>query len=676
MHVELLSPPSPGRLLPVEAPKVRRFAGFPLAVAAILFLTLALLFSRWNASNEWAFPKFALVTLVVLYFPGRLLTSWFGEYRSEAERTAVGTALAIVLGVMCWMALAEVGGTRWFVLWPILGTGGWLFRRFRRADPSVYVFRREHLLLAGLFAAILFSLAWIGTYYLNGVKTDEGGLEVTIYEDLRLHLAITNELRHTWPPQMSFLAGAPLRYHVGMDAFANLFLSVTSFEPLDLLNRFLPTLLFGLLALGAYSVGTQCLRSRLMAVCFAALVIFGDDFFALGRMWEPRLSPIYHMPTLNSIFFHNPNLHGLVFLFAGFAGLIRFIRKPSPRALVPAALLFAGSMLFKVFFAPHVLATLGLVGVVNWVLTRDRRMLAATLGVFAAMIPVLCLMRHALANGNTEIAIRPLPGIENPFWFFLLTLGMRLVAVPAFGRAFGRFGSPDDPRPIFAAFILIGTALSLGVHAGTLATGNNGFWFYIAGKYFLWLFALETIAWIAFAPARFGLLAATVVLAVVPTVLFIRVNSFDKFVMTAYTPADCRLLVWLRAAVPVGSVLLPEEDFALPLSAMTRCRTFSDPVLNVFSPTFSIKPADMYARDHDSNEFWKLWDVGIFREEIVARRGVAFLIVQPARHANDPLRARGVSPAYEYGPYRVYDLRTITARPPVVESRLEKEMPR
>jgi len=333
-------------------------------------------------------------------------------------------------------------------------------------------------------------------------------------------------------------------------------------------------------------------------------------------------------------------------------------------------------MIFKVFFAPHVLAAMGIVGVANWVLTRDRRMLAATLGVFAAMIPVVCLMRHALANGNTEIAIRPLPGIEHPVWFFLLTLGMRLLALPAFGRAFGRFGSPDDPRPIFAAFILIGTALSLGVHAGTLATGNNGFWFYIAGKYFLWLFALETIGWIAFAPARFGILAATVVLAVVPAVLFIRANSADRFVATTYTPDDYRLLVWLRASVPIGSVLLPKEKAVLPLSAMTQCRTFSDPVLNVFSPTFSIKPADMYARDRDANEFWQLWDVGIFREEIVARRSVAFLIVQPARHENDPLRVRGVSPAYEYGPYRVYDLRNLTPRPPVAESRPEKEMPR
>ena len=74
-------PIKPLRLLPtvrfgtVGMPTGHLSAGFPVAVAGVLFLVLTALFSRWNASSAWAFPQFAAVTLAVLYFPGRLLTS-------------------------------------------------------------------------------------------------------------------------------------------------------------------------------------------------------------------------------------------------------------------------------------------------------------------------------------------------------------------------------------------------------------------------------------------------------------------------------------------------------------------------------------------------------------------------------------------------------------------------
>ena len=569
----------------------------------------------------------------------------------------MGTVLAMVLAVMWWMGLAELGGTEWFVLWPVAGTGGWLLLRCRGVGPSGYVFRREHLLLAGLFAAVVFSLTQMGTYYRNGVESPGGGLRANLYPDLRLHLSITNEIRHTWPPEIPFLAGAPLRYHVGMDVLPNLYLSVCRFEPLDLMNRFLPTLLFGLLALGAYCVGTQCLRSRFMAVCFAALVIFGDDFYAFAKMWDPDLSPDYHLPTLNSLFFHNPNLHGLVVMFASFVALNRFIRSPSAGALVPTAVLLAGSMLFKVFLAAHLMATLGVVAVASWVLTRDRRMLAVTLGVCASLVPVLFLMRHGLANGNTEFGIRPLAGLEHPGWFFLITLGMRLLALPALAWTFVRAASTNDLRFFLAVFVLTGTVLGLMVRVGTVGqTWNNGFWFYVAAKYILWLFVLETIERIPFALARLSLLTVTLALAFVPSVLFIQMFSFAKLPGVTYTSADGRLIDWMRSSVPAGAIVLPEGDFALPLSALTECRTVTDPVLSVFAPSF-MTTEEFAGRHRDCGEFWREWDVGNFREEILARRGVAFLIVQPSRQPSDPLRAKGTSPVYDDGTYRVYDVR-------------------
>ena len=666
MSVELLPPPSPCILLPGELSPKRSVALFPLLFAGAVFLTLAILFSRWNASNAWAFPQFVLVTLVVLYLPGRLLAEWGGFDGSEAERMAVGMCLALVLAVVCWMGLAELGWQRGFVLWPIGWTAAFACRLLRVSRPSWagYEFRREHLLLGGLLVAVGLAMTWMGTYYHNAIKlgADRGLWNANLYPDLRLHLSIANELTHTYPPEIPFLAGVPLRYHIGMDVLPNLYLSVARFEQLDLYNRFLPTLLFGLLTLGAYCLGKEYLGSRFFGVCFAALLVFGNDFYSIGCLLNPALSPSYHLPTLNSLFFHNPNLHGMTVLMAGLVALIRFVRLPTPRALWPVAVLFAGTMLFKVFLLAGVLGALGIVGVVRWGLRRERRALVATGAVLAAMVPLAFLMRHGLRNGNQEVGLWLIPGLENPAGFFLVTLGMRLVALPALLFALVPRRTGDSVRFFFAAFIVVGTVLGLVVNIRVVGTFlYNGYWFYLAAKYLVWLFVLETVQVIPsrLAFVRGGLLACTLTLAIFPSVLFFKGNSYADLPDITISPDEDRLFRWLRTSAPGGSVVMPDADSPLPLSTMTKCRTLLDPFTNVFAPTFL--DAEAFAsREADCKTFWDRWDAGDFRSEIASRYRVDFLLLQPARRKADPLAEVGLRPAYDDGTYRVYDLRRLT----------------
>jgi len=568
----------------------------------------------------------------------------------------------MVLAVMVWMGLADLGATRWFAVWPVLGTAGWVLTLRNTAGPVVYRFRREHLLLGMLAVVVIYALADVFSYYDNGVRTEDGGLQANLYHDVRLHLAIVEEIRHTWPPQVPFLAGAPLRYHVGMDVLANVYLSTAPFEPMDLVDRFLPTVLFGLLVLGAYALGHRVLGSRLSAVWFAALVVFGDDFFGIAKLWEPDLSAtLYYLPTLYSIFLHNPNLHGLVVALAGLVASVRFLEAPSARTLAPTAVLFAGSMLFKVFFAANILAALGIVGVFQWLRGRDRRVLAAAAAVCAAMIPVLWLMRHGLQNGRNEFGIRALPGLAHPLWFLWLTLGMRWLALPALVRAFRRPADPADPRPMLAVFVAAGTLMGLFVRVGTIGQPwNNGIWFFVATKYLVWLFVLETVGRIRPAFVRYGVLTLTLAVAVYPGVLFLRGYATAVSPGVRFSPADYRLIEWTRGAVPAGDVVLLEADFPIPLTALTQCRTFADPVLGIFAPSF-MTPEESASRERDSLEFWKAWDAGKYNAEVVARRGVNFLIVRPALRPADPLRDAGTLPAYDDGTHRVYDLREVVS---------------
>jgi len=65
----------PAEHLPIPP---RQLAVFPWAFAAALFLALTFVFAHRTASTAWAFPRFAIVSLVVLYLPGRVLTGWVG----------------------------------------------------------------------------------------------------------------------------------------------------------------------------------------------------------------------------------------------------------------------------------------------------------------------------------------------------------------------------------------------------------------------------------------------------------------------------------------------------------------------------------------------------------------------------------------------------------------------
>ncbi len=643
---------------------------FLLGVAVVV-LALTLLFAHWTA-QAYSFPCFLLAVVLYIYLPGRFVLTWGRLQLLPLEHVCLALIIGLITSSLVYWLTAYLGVPRLFLAWPIVATAAWAMRSgdawscLRTAQVAV---DDQHLLLTGVLAAAGALLAVMPLYYGNIVATPEGGLRFYLLPDVGFHLSISNELTHSIPPQIPFVAGVPLVYHYAADIPAALLSDFAPLSTIDLVVRFVPTLFLGMTVLAVFTFSRAWLGSGCVAALVASLVLFGEDFaFIPGRLLHsPQCwsADCFGVPTTYCLYTFNPMQIALGLLFAALFCLQKWLKDGRRVWLLLTAVLIVAVLEYKVFVAFHLLLTLALAAPVLLLRYRDWRLVKLLcLAGGGAVLLLVPLWYSNQANARQEFHLtlpRYLPalvefvGLAGTKWgqpvlalfgdgpvtatglavcllvvlpvYLLGSLGMRVLALPGLRRALGDRTPGGALRLLLALFVLFGMTLTLACHVGnTHNSYNNSVWFYVQSKYIAWLFVAEVVValgrWIS-RPLQVLAALAILVISLPSTVQFF---AYFQRTPTETVPAGgVAAIRFLASHAAGGCNVIWQNEPGLPISALTRCRC---PLTSVRNFTPNLASADVLARrSHDWEQFWSAWAQGEVRADTLLRYWIEYLIV-------------------------------------------------
>jgi hypothetical protein len=654
---------------------------------------LALAFATWTATSAWSFPRFLVALVFLVYLPGRFVIQTARLRLAPVELLMLAMVLGMTVGsVIYWFAgILRVPGL--FLLWPggasivVLYRSRNVWSTLRRSD----VFRWDdkskldgsHLWLTALILMAWGLLAIVPFYYQDLALLPENGMSIghsAAFPDVFLHLSLANELSHTVPPQVPFIAGKPLSYHVGVDVLAAMFMTGGGLSAVDLTVRFLPTFHIAVAILAIFCFCRAWLGSGNLAAATTLLVVFGEDFSWLfawtgnAGCWS---ADYFKVPTAFSLYSVNPMLPALGLLFSGFFCLQKFFEEGGKIWLLLTAFLLAISLEFKVFTALHVVMTLFLAAIVYAVCRRDLRFFKVFSLTSVLLGPLLLMLRqsnqtgaeqsfifypatyvphfltvlgltryswagdvcellstgHITASGVTALLLFALPA------YLLGCLGPRIVGLPLLGKS---LAAPQRMAPLrwfLALFVGLGILISLSFtvaqrNAPPGAQYNNAVWFFVQSKYVAWLFVGEFLVLIGRQRGRAfqaGVLILILGASIPSTIQFF--HCFSRAKLEVLEKNELAMLNFLRDHASPGDVVVTREEYAAPddttsrpvapIAALTRCRTL---LTDVFAKSFA-SPEELQRRSRDLQEFWAAWAKGTLRTDLLNGYRVEYLIV-------------------------------------------------
>jgi len=647
-----------------------------LSAIAIVAGLLTLLFGHWTDTSWLSFPWFLLAVWVLFYLPGTaLLPSDFTGITS-VERATVGLVLGMTASVTVYWVLRLLNLSPLFWLWP-LGALLWHMRRLagRRIRIRASAAPGDYWCLLALLIAQFGLLAFLRGFYANLARHADGTMAFDrISVDSLLHVSVAQELTHSLPPQVPFVAGQALSYHYGMDLVVAMLANLAGLSVLDLTVRFIPTLFVVMTTTAAYAFCARWVRSGYAGVLAALLVMVGEDFsFIPGLIIRPSgvWSALYlGAPTTFSLWVMNPMLPALAILFCGLLCLTLLQATSRAGWMYRAAFLFAVLAEWKIFTAVHVLLALGLAGLVFAARYRALSLLKVWVWSVAIVVPSL-IYRWIVTSPATvaEWRLSPWPYIPEMFkqfgwttffqiaigpfegrpitaqWlaivlaiglplYLLLNLGVRAIGWPAIWRTLTHPNAQDPVRFVVAVFVVTGVFVSLlsrFTQPGIPLVNqyNNAIWFIAESKQLAWPFALE-----AFWRWSHGHRAPTTAAALV-TVVLLSVPSHAQFVANIRKIPAARLGRSevgmddaLRRACTPGDVVFARQDIAVSIVMLTPCRV-------PFVSAYALTPPDQQAaRAADQELFWAAWSRGEVDWAVLERYGSRFLVV-PTRRGNE-----------------------------------------
>ncbi|HJX37071.1 MAG TPA: hypothetical protein VJ714_00595 [Anaerolineae bacterium] len=667
---------------------------FPhLALLSACFLgALTVAFGVWTATSVWSFPLFVLAVVLVVYVPGGVVLDAARARARPLDRLCLslilGMTVSSVLYALC--GLLRLQGL--FALWPAATTGWRLYARWRAWPEwweTKYSANLTHLLLLVVILLCLVPLTVLPMYYRNLDLLPQGGMNfLRKPNDAVFHLSISNELTHSIPPQAPFLAGRPLGYHFGMDLLPAMFSRLAGVSVLDSTVRFFPTFLLGLAVLSVFSFSRLWLGSGAWAALCAFLVPLGEDFSflpgLLTRSEEIWSAQFFGMPTTYSLYFMNPMLPALGVLFAGLFCLVKYWRGSGKNWEILSAFLFAVAVEYKIFATLHVLAALGLAGLVYFLLSRDRRLLqvAALTLLFAAPL-VLCGLLAADAGSRVWIRIEPWPYIPEMLKqlgllgttlgrevdalfhagglsvaglaalvlvavpvYLVGSLGARVLAIPTVLRGLSS-RSPTAGLGLFLSlFCVLGPLASLALAVtpwGYPSTSeyNNAVWFYVQSKYVLWVLAVQWLSSALGGKPRWWqtiAVAAVVVVSVPSSLQFFHTQASQA--TSVLTSTELEVTEAMAGRCPDGDVVMARQEVGELVVALTPCRV---PVLNLgIYPHSFVSMGELAERRSDRDVFWGDWNEGTVRVDILERYSVGYVLLD-LRAGDRTLGGPGVS---------------------------------
>ncbi len=505
--------------------------------------------------------RFLLFALFALVVPGLGL--------QRLARVRLDPALVLPLGLL-WCALAYslslFSGVP--LLFPALSLG-WLLALVRPRDWR----RAEGPSLGGALPAILLLVLLFALTQYRVNRVDGQGrflLDIGEHVDTALHVGVTFELVTGYPPQVPGLAGVPMHYHVGSHLVRAAAERWAAVHPYDAISRFDITLWAIALVLA--------LRGAAQAIGLSARVVAAAGFL-------PLLCDLSSLPGLvlglswwafklgdnfvEALFYANSIVPALAMALAAVLALARAEKGEGEGYTVLAAALATAAGFFKVFTGAQLLLALG----VAWLLGRGRRrVLLVTLP--AALALVLLALRSASASGAAGVSVALVPfaplvqslrtgGFPQlhgaafaaaGFGWLLLSLGLRVVGLPAAARTLHQAGAAPAT---LAAFALSGWPLALFLSITADPDCDESFYFLQASGALLWLFA---------APAFAALLArggtwrrATAALAIAALTLPPAVEFVTRKAVQPAEPlpaAAVQAMVALREASCPGDVVI------------------------------------------------------------------------------------------------------------------------
>jgi hypothetical protein len=662
---------------------------FGFAALAVLF---TLIFARWTATSVYSFPRFLLALLLFIYVPGRFLLDRSPWQLLPLEHLSLSLVLGLLASSLIYWAAVFVGIPALFLPWPLIAGAGCAFRVGRqwgalpRRQP---ILDGSHLLLLGVLALSMALLAVIPTYYHNLALLPNDELQYLDIADVYLHLGIANELTHSVPPQMPFLAGQPLAYHYAADLPTAFFSTFAGLSTLDLTVRFMPTFFLAMTGLAIFSFSRAWLQSSLAAALATFLVLLGEDFAFIPGLWfqsnQPWPYQYFGIPTVYSLYACNPMLPALGVLFAGLFCFLKLIREGGKTWLLGTAVLFAAVLEYKVFIAAQLLLVLTLAALVY----AGRAFFLGTAGRQECLPPIwkrlltllgltgLFVLLFALPMWQTNAAgaqqtmrLHPtqfLPefvrqgGLAGSHWgdrvlhlfdghitlkglatcllvvlpvYLVGSLGARVVGLPRLLKELCVPTEVSAVRFFLACFVCLGPLLTLtcvvgSEHLPVDRQYNNSVWFYVQSKHLAWMFAVESLCAATWLRTRGLRVAAGLLLnalAVPATVQFIWcVANSNQSRMEVFSARNAEVMTFLAGHASPGEVAMARRETGLPIAALTRCRSPISPLMPL--SRYFLAADALRERERDWQDFWQRWKEGSLQADTLRKYHVNYLVV-------------------------------------------------
>jgi hypothetical protein len=156
---------------------------------------------------------FYLAGWIVL--PGTLAWRWLGLRRAPrpvGEDIAVGALVGYVLEFPVYLGALAVGHPQLYLLWPLVAV---LITLATPARRQIWTRRGPRMSLAWSWtvsAGAVYVLGWFATTVWAKAPLTQASLD-SPYIDEPYHLSLATSLMHYFPPRVTYVDGAPLRYH-------------------------------------------------------------------------------------------------------------------------------------------------------------------------------------------------------------------------------------------------------------------------------------------------------------------------------------------------------------------------------------------------------------------------------------------------------------------------------
>jgi hypothetical protein len=670
-------------------PASLRWTGPCYLVALALFCGLWFEFSIHTAATWLAFPQFLGSVGAMFVLPGVMLLRWLRLRPALVETLAVAACLGMAATCTLYGVLAWLGVPALLWLWLLIAL--WQARPLRwRFWGGAAPLRPEHMLLLLALAAAWLPILVIGFYCRNLSLTGDGGMSYFAFPpDIALHTAIAGELTHTVPPQVPYLSGQPLSYHLGMDMVTAVLARFGGLPVPDLVARFCPLLFVTVDILAIFSLGRRFTGSGKAGVVIAFLTILGEDFSFVPGILQSNpdfWSDIYfRAPTIYSSYFFNPMGMGLGFLFAGLFCLHRAEAEARPGWFVAAGLCLAALVEIKIFL--FVLLCLAILAAALLELVLFRRTFYLRFGLYLLVLSLpLGLFIFFTNSSGGGIAWTFSSGLESYVTPAAAAMGLPAAGAPmvlllplylagVFGfRILGAGQLVKALKParensfasLLAIFVLLGPVLTLTgkiVPRTDPASYDNAVWFLCASKFVAPIFAVTALSrfWAGGGLRRRLALIAIVAAISLPSSLQYAVKNASSWQPLYWNPAQIAAISALNRLASPGQVVLPAAPgIDSLLMTMTALRLpYAD-----FPYIAALASREMAAaRLRDIHGFRQSWAANVLDSGILHRYGVNWVIAPPG--ISPPMQQRNLlalEPAFSNAAFAIYRVRPVPAQ--------------